>query len=103
MAAYHKRKDGIDRTGDDVLIGPGSKELMFLLQLVHYGDLVIPTPAWVSYAPQARMVGRQIQMVPTRREDGWKLMPETLEQICQGDRHRPRLLILNYPSNPTGG
>ena len=43
VAAYHSRKHGIERTGDNVLVGPGSKELMFLVQLVYYGDLVIPT------------------------------------------------------------
>jgi aspartate aminotransferase len=43
VAEHHKRIFGIDCTDDDVLIGPGSKELMFILQLVYYGDIVIPT------------------------------------------------------------
>lgn len=103
VAAYHRRTDEIDRTGEDVLIGPGSKELMFLLQLVFYGDLVVPTPAWVSYAPQARIIGRRVRMIPTRQEDGWRLVPDGLEAICEEDPGRPRIVILNYPSNPTGG
>tara|TARA_B110000503_G_scaffold34861_2_gene56907 strand:+ start:31672 stop:31806 length:135 start_codon:yes stop_codon:yes gene_type:complete len=37
-----------DESADDVMIGPGSKELMFILQLVDYGELVIPTPNRVS-------------------------------------------------------
>ena len=102
VAAYHKRADGVERTGDEVLIGPGSKELMFLLQLVYYGDLVIPTPAWVSYAPQAKIIGRQVRLLPTRREDNWRLSPEGLEQLCREDPGRPRLVVINYPSNPTG-
>ena len=52
VAEYHHRSQGINCSAEDVLIGPGSKELMFLLQLVYYGDLVIPTPSWVSYAPK---------------------------------------------------
>src|SRR5690606_29437389 len=63
VAAYHRRGQGIEGDGDDVLIGPGSKELMFLLQLVYYGEVVIPTPAWVSYAPQANIVGRQVRWI----------------------------------------
>src|SRR5688572_872258 len=59
VAQYHRRRTGISYSADDVLIGPGSKELMFLLQVVFDGVLVIPTPAWVSYAPQARIVGRR--------------------------------------------
>lgn len=102
VAEYHHRSQGIAATADDVLIGPGSKELMFLLQLVYYGDLVIPSPAWVSYAPQARIVGRQIRWVDTRPENGWRLLPDDLERLCREDPDRPRIVILNYPSNPTG-
>ena len=64
VADYHARRDNVQRTGDDVLIGPGSKELMFLLQLVFYGDLIIPSPSWVSYAPQAQIIGRQMGYCP---------------------------------------
>lgn len=102
VADYHCRTNGLVRTGEDVLIGPGSKELMFLLQLVFYGDLVIPTPAWVSYAPQARIIGRQVRLVATRQEDDWRLSPEQLATLCEEDPGRPRIVILNYPSNPTG-
>jgi len=103
VAAFHAKRDGIEgRTGDDVLVGPGSKELLFLLQLVFYGDLVIPAPAWVSYAPQARIIGRTVRMVPTDGDNGWRLTPQRLAQLCDEDEGRPRILVLNYPSNPTG-
>ncbi len=102
VADYHRRTQGMVCTGQDVLVGPGSKELMFLLQLVYYGDLVIPTPAWVSYAPQARIIGRQIHWIHTSASDGWRLDPGQLEAICREDPDRPRIVILNYPSNPTG-
>ena len=55
LADHTHRHQGIDCKGHDVLIGPGSKELMFFLQLVYNGDLVIPAPSWVSYAPQAQI------------------------------------------------
>jgi len=103
IAAYHRRKDGISARGEDVLVGPGSKELMFLLQLVYYGDLLIPTPTWVSYAPQAGIVGRQVQWLRTTAADRWQLMPAELARICAADPGRPRVVILNYPNNPTGG
>ena len=102
VAEYHHRKHGIQRTAENVLIGPGSKELMFLVQLVYYGDLVIPTPAWVSYAPQAQIIGRQVRWLPTHSADNWRLLPDELEGLCKSDPERPRLLILNYPNNPTG-
>jgi aspartate aminotransferase len=103
VAEYHLRSQGLARTASDVLVGPGSKELMFLLQLVYYGDLVVPTPAWVSYAPQATIVGRQIRWLHTRAEAGWRLAPGELDALCREDPGRPRVVVLNYPSNPTGG
>jgi aspartate aminotransferase len=103
VAAYHRRTQQLDRSADGVLVGPGSKELMFILQLVFYGDLVIPTPSWVSYAPQAHILGRRVCWVSTSAEEGWRLSPERLESLCRRDPDRPRLVILNYPNNPTGG
>ena len=88
--------------GEDVLIGPGSKELMFLLQLVYYGDLVIPTPSWVSYAPQAHIIGRHVRWLATNKENNWKLTADELIAHCKNDPNKPRIVILNYPSNPSG-
>lgn len=102
VSEYYHRSQGVARTPDDVLIGPGSKELMFILQLVYYGEIVIPSPAWVSYAPQARIIGRQINWIHTRRENDWLLTPDELESVCRDDPDKPRIVVLNYPSNPTG-
>ena len=102
IAAHHQRSFGIDCSAEDVLIGPGSKELMFLMQLVYYGELVIPAPSWVSYKPQAQIIGRQIRLLQTRPENNWQITAAQLDAFCREDPHRPRLLILNYPSNPTG-
>ena len=102
VAEYHSRRNDIHINADDILIGPGSKELMFLLQFVYYGELVIPTPSWVSYAPQAKIIGRQIAWIKTRSENKWRLLPDELQKICNNDHYKPRIVILNYPSNPTG-
>lgn len=101
VAEHQRRIYGIECAAEDVLIGPGSKELMFLLQLVYYGDLIVPTPAWVSYVPQARIIGRHVRLLPTRAADNWRLTARQLDRECRGDPGRPRILILNYPSNPT--
>ncbi len=102
VADFNNRRHKINCTAEDIMIGPGSKELIFILQLVYYGDLIIPTPSWVSYSPQARIIGRHVHWVPTTQEDGWRLSPEKLELICRADPDKPRIVILNYPSNPTG-
>jgi len=99
---YLQRTQGLTYDPENVLIGPGTKELMFIVQLTFYGDLVIPSPSWVSYAPQARIVGRNIHWLRTSLSSGLGVTPEALEELCQEDPELPRLLIINYPSNPTG-
>jgi len=102
VVGYFERTQGLAYQPQNVLVGPGSKELMFILQLAYYGDLVIPTPSWVSYAPQAHIIGRHVRWLPTRAENKWLLTPEDLERFCSGDPSKPRIIILNYPNNPTG-
>jgi aspartate aminotransferase len=102
ISRYINRRERMRSTWEDVLIGPGSKELLFMLQLAYYGDLLIPRPSWVSYAPQARIIGRSVHWLPTHGENNWQLTAEELDIVCRDDPSRPRILILNYPSNPTG-
>ncbi len=102
VADYHSSRCRIGVSGADVMIGPGSKELMFILQLVYYGDLIIPSPSWVSHAPQAQIIGRKVRWIPTFQTNQWKLTAKELENICLEDPDRPRIVILNYPNNPTG-
>lgn len=104
VAEYHRRVDLLDVRPDCVLIGPGSKELMFLLQLAYYGEIIITTPCWVSYVPQARILGRRVSMIPTTFEQGWRITAEQLDKSLAivRDDYRPRLLVLNYPANPSG-
>lgn len=102
VATYHRRRHDLPVGTDDVVIGPGSKELLFLLQLVHDGVLLLPTPAWVSYEPQAKLVGRKVVRLPTLLSDGWQLRPEILDDWCRAHPSVGAILILNAPSNPTG-
>ena len=102
VANFNIRVNKIESSPEDIMIGPGSKELIFILQLVYYGDLIIPTPSWVSYSPQARIIGRHVTWVPTTHDNNLRLSPEKLDLICRTDPERPRIVILNYPSNPTG-
>jgi aspartate aminotransferase len=104
VAECHRKTDKVDARAENVLIGPGSKELMFLLQIVYYGEIVVPTPCWVSYAPQARITERKIVFIPTTYEDKWRISADQLAEMCERecDMYRPRLLVLNYPGNPDG-
>lgn len=102
LIEHHHRTFGIECGVEDIIVGPGSKELMFILQLVYDGEILIPMPAWVSYYPQARIIGRNVNTIMTKRKNNWKITAQHIDSICRLDPRRSRLLILNYPSNPTG-
>lgn len=104
VADFHRKRDELDADWRRVLVGPGSKELMFLLQLCYYGEIILATPCWVSYLPQAHIIGRRNSLIHTSFESGWKISAAQLLEALEtaNDVARPRLLVLNYPSNPTG-
>jgi aspartate aminotransferase len=104
VADFHRTKDNVDVQSDYVLVGPGSKELMFLLQLVFYGEIIVPTPCWVSYIPQAHILGKKVRLIHTTFEDKWHITARHLAQFLENERdlYRPRILVLNYPGNPDG-
>jgi aspartate aminotransferase len=101
ICGYHAQTRGLTVHEDQVLVGPGSKELMFVLQLVLDAELLIPSPSWVSYAPQARILDRPVRWLDTHGPSHL-LMPDTLEEALGDGQERSRLLILNTPNNPTG-
>jgi len=102
VSRYLFRTGGLEIAARQIIIGPGTKELMFLLQLVGDYDLLVPAPSWVSYAPQATIIGRRIRWLRTEDDDELRLTPDAIEAQCRAEPDRHRLLILNYPGNPTG-
>jgi aspartate aminotransferase len=104
VARFHRAKDNVPAKPEFVLVGPGSKELMFLLQLVFYGEIVVPTPCWVSYVPQAQILGKKVRLIHTTFEDKWHITARMLAEFLEEEQdvYRPRILVLNYPGNPDG-
>lgn len=60
-------------------------------------EVILPVPAWVSYAPLAELAGGKVIEVPTTPQSDFKA---SAEQIRAAISPRSRLLILNSPSNP---
>ena len=87
---------------DNVIIGPGTKELMFLLNILFDGDILLPVPSWVSYEPQAILGRNKIHWIITKKENNWFPTGEEIEKIILKDRGKKYLLFLNSPNNPSG-
>ena len=68
VAKYSSKKKNYNYKANNVIIGPGSKELMFLLHVIFDGEIILPAPSWVSYAPQAILGRNKIQILQTERE-----------------------------------
>ncbi|HEX7734041.1 MAG TPA: aminotransferase class I/II-fold pyridoxal phosphate-dependent enzyme, partial [Ktedonobacteraceae bacterium] len=105
IAGYIERTRGVSCGAEQVVVGPGSKPLIYALLQVLDGDVLVPRPSWVSYGPQVRLAGRQVIPVATDPADHHRLTPEALDDALSAARSRgarPRVLIVNSPSNPTG-
>ncbi len=104
VAEFHRKKDNIEATANNVIIGPGSKELVFLLQLVLYSEIIIVSPCWVSYIPQAKIIGKKISVIHSTYEDKWQLTPTLFRNFLKKRNNKDALalMILNYPGNPDG-
>ena len=102
VAKYTSNKKDYKYNSENVIIGPGSKELMFLLQVLFEGDIILPAPSWVSYAPQAILGRNKIQSIQTTRENNWFPTGEEIEKVILKDQNKNYLLFLNSPNNPSG-
>ena len=102
VANYHSNKNQYKYNAESVIIGPGSKELIFQTQLVLNCDLLLPSPSWVSYEPQAQILNKKVHWIKATAETNWHLDPEELDKTCASLNSVNKLLILNSPNNPSG-
>lgn len=94
--------NGLDYGLDQVVVNNGAKHSLFLTvaALVNPGEeVIIPTPYWVTYVEQPRLVGAEPVIVETKAENGLKL---TVEEFRRAIGPKTRMLMLNSPSNPSG-
>lgn len=104
VAGYHSRR-GLPTEGGQIVVAPGSKPLLMALVAAVEGDVLLPRPAWVTYGPQARLMGRRAWGVDIPQGCGGVPEPAalagTLARIREQGR-RPGLIVLTLPDNPTG-
>ena len=102
ISKYSNTKNSQNCKPENIIIGPGTKELMFLLQLLFDGDILLPAPSWVSYAPQALLSRNKTHWITTKSENNWFPTGEEIEKIILKDKKKNYLLFLNSPNNPSG-
>ena len=102
VANFESKKKKQKYTSSNIIIGPGSKELMFLLHMIFDGEILLPAPSWVSYKPQAILGRNKFHIIETYREKNWFPSAKAIESIVSKNVNKNYLLFLNSPNNPSG-
>lgn len=101
IVEFHKEWDDVSLSIDNLIVGPGSKELIYLTMAVFKGQIWLPAPAWTTYKPQACLAGHQARVISQPATQKWKLRAEDVESAVK-DIPGPHLMVLTNPGNPSG-
>ncbi len=97
-----RRENSLTFAPDQIVVSNGAKQALCntVLSVVNPGDeVIVPTPAWVSYVEMVKLAEGVAVEVPASIEQNFKITPAQLKQALTP---RTRLIILCSPSNPTG-
>lgn len=103
IIAKFKRDNNLEYTRDQITVGTGGKQILYnaLMASVNPGDeVIIPAPFWVSYPDMTLLAEGTPVPIACSKENNFKLQPADLEAAITP---KTKWLILNSPSNPTGG
>ncbi len=103
VAAFHRARWGSPWTAAETVISVGGKAGLFevAMSIAEPGaEVIIPSPCWVSLPAQIELAGGTPVLVPTSPENGFALHAEALLAAVT---ERTRAILINSPSNPTGG
>lgn len=103
IAAWHKRELGSDYTAKECVVTVGGKHSIFnaVSVLVQNGDeVILPAPYWVSFPDIIKYAGGAPVIVQTRAEDGFAAKAADIEKAITP---KTKMVIINSPSNPSGG
>ena len=102
IADYLNKNNNNNFNKEDILIGPGTKELMFLTQIAFQGEILLPAPSWVSYLPQALIAKNKVHWIQTTSNSNWFPTAEQIENKIKSIKNKNLLLFINSPNNPSG-
>ncbi len=103
IAEYVSKTRGIKAEADEVVVTPGAKPIMFfsIFALVNAGEEVLyPNPGFPIYESLINFVNAKPVPIPLLDENDFRLNPEYVKEHIT---KKTKMIILNYPENPTGG
>lgn len=102
IAANLKATEGVDFAPEQIVVSGGAKQALcnVILSTINPGDeVVIPTPAWVSYVEMVKLAEGVTVEVPATIEQDFKITPRQLRDAITP---RTKMVLFCSPSNPTG-
>tara|TARA_B100001758_G_scaffold57780_1_gene47817 strand:+ start:1873 stop:3156 length:1284 start_codon:yes stop_codon:yes gene_type:complete len=105
IAEYYTKQLNIDISYDQVIVGVGSKSLLYSIIQAIDGDILLPRPSWVSYSSIATMCNRSIKRFDLNKNNGYNLNIDSLKDAYSSAKNsgvNPSMLVLNSPNNPVG-
>ena len=102
VIAKHLNQNNNNFTLDDIVVGPGTKELMFLMQIAFDGEILLPAPSWVSYQPQAVIAKNRVHWIQTNIISNWFPTAKQIESKIKSIKKKNLILFINSPNNPSG-
>jgi aspartate aminotransferase len=102
LAEYVSRKFGVSAKQENILVSPGARFSIYLAitTLLNPGDeIIVIEPAWPAYRDCAINAEVKVRTIPTTLENNWE---PSVEQIQKTINSNTKMVVLNYPNNPTG-
>ena len=102
VAEKLRRENGVEMDATQIVVSGGAKQALcnVILAVINPGDeVIIPTPAWVSYVELVKLAEGKNVLVPAGIDQDFKITPAQLEAAITP---RTRMLLLCSPSNPSG-
>lgn len=105
VAEWYGRTYDMEVAPSQVVVGPGSKSLIYIALMVLGEEIILPQPSWVTYAPQAHLLAKPVTWIPTTLAENFRIHRHVIAERLEASHHElgnPEVLVVNSPTNPTG-
>ena len=102
LVKYISKKFNVNITQENIIVSPGARFSIFtaISTLLNPGDeMIVIEPAWPAYKDCALNSGIKVRTINTTFESKWE---PSIEQIKNTINSNTKMIVLNYPNNPTG-
>ena len=103
ISKWSKRKYNLDYSKDEIVVTVGGSEAIdiALRTCINPGDeVVVLEPNYVCYVPDVELAGGVAKIIRLKNENEFRLTPEELREVITD---KTKILLMNFPNNPTGG